>query len=89
MLWFLIQVLGWVVQKLPITALEISTIAFAILNVFMYTFLVEQGARVDVARGSGPIRVPLEGDDVVCLNSAPDRSLRFTSPTLIDHAHLT
>ncbi|KAJ7680150.1 hypothetical protein B0H17DRAFT_1232299 [Mycena rosella] len=71
-LWFTVQCLARLAQHLPITALEVTTLAFAVVNIF--TWLLWWGKPLDVQRPipvgpsedlpeSGPIPVPSYRED--------------------------
>ncbi|KAJ7598569.1 hypothetical protein C8J56DRAFT_169201, partial [Mycena floridula] len=53
-LWFIAQGIGRQIQHLPITTLEISTIAFAVLNIFLWCLWWNKPLSVDVPFTVGP-----------------------------------
>ncbi|KAJ7592054.1 hypothetical protein C8J56DRAFT_1131475 [Mycena floridula] len=53
-LWFITQCLGRQIQHLPITSLEIATIAFAVLNIFIWVLWWNKPLSIDVPVCIGP-----------------------------------
>ncbi|KAJ7592053.1 hypothetical protein C8J56DRAFT_520553 [Mycena floridula] len=53
-LWFITQCIGHQIQHLPITSLEIATIAFAVLNIFIWHLWWNKPLGIDVPVCIGP-----------------------------------
>ncbi|KAJ7592047.1 hypothetical protein C8J56DRAFT_1131469 [Mycena floridula] len=53
-LWFIAQCIGRQIQHLPITALEIATIAFAVLNIFIWLLWWNKPLGTDIPIRIGP-----------------------------------
>ncbi|KAE9399689.1 hypothetical protein BT96DRAFT_1101696 [Gymnopus androsaceus JB14] len=78
--WFMVQIISRAVQRLPITELELTTIAFAFLNVLRYAFWLQKPQNVRypilvqlLQRSSDPVQND-RGEDTASLPNDPEDS---------------